>query len=72
LERSKVKFRQPCQNCYAMHTFPNFLRFKVFTAVKMWIVVFSLVTPCSFVGGYQNFAGTCPFIFKVNVWRYRR
>lgn len=31
--------------------------FEVFTAVKMWIVVFWVVAPCSIVGGYLRFGG---------------
>jgi hypothetical protein len=34
------------------------MRFEVFTAVKMWIVVFRVMTVHSFVGGYQSFRGT--------------
>jgi hypothetical protein len=28
-------------------------RFEVFMAVKLWFVVFWVVTPCSLVGGYH-------------------
>jgi hypothetical protein len=34
------------------------MRFEVFTAVKMQIVAFWLVTLYSFVGIYQHFGGT--------------
>jgi hypothetical protein len=34
------------------------MRFYIFTAVKMWIVVFWVVTLHSIVGDYQNFRGT--------------
>jgi hypothetical protein len=34
------------------------MRFKVFTVVKVWIVVFWDVMPCSLVAGYQSFVGT--------------
>jgi hypothetical protein len=34
------------------------MRFEVFTAVKMWIVGYWIVTPCSLVGGYQRFGGS--------------
>jgi hypothetical protein len=36
----------------------NCVRSKIFTAVKMWIVVFRIVTPFSLVDGYQSFGGT--------------
>jgi hypothetical protein len=32
--------------------------FETFTAVKIWVVVFWVMTPCSPVGGYQRFDGT--------------
>jgi hypothetical protein len=35
--------------------------FELFTVVKIWIGVFRAVTPCSSVGGYQRFGGTCRF-----------
>jgi hypothetical protein len=34
-----------------------FMRFEVFTAVKVPTVVFGTVTPCSLVGGCQRFRG---------------
>jgi hypothetical protein len=36
----------------------RYLRFNVLTVMKMAIMVFWVVTPCSFVGGYQRFRGT--------------
>jgi hypothetical protein len=30
------------------------LTFKVLTAVKIWIMVYRVVTPCSLIGGYQR------------------
>jgi hypothetical protein len=35
------------------------MELEVFTAVKISIVVFWVVTPCSIVGGYMRFGGTC-------------
>jgi hypothetical protein len=32
------------------------MRLEVFTAVKMSMLVFWLVTPCELVGGYQRFS----------------
>jgi hypothetical protein len=40
------------------------MRFEVFTAVKIWIVVVLVMTPCSVVGGYQRFGGTCFLHFQ--------
>jgi hypothetical protein len=39
----------------------NFLcvRCEIFTAVKMLIVVFWIMTPCCLVGRYRRFGGTC-------------
>jgi hypothetical protein len=34
------------------------MKFEVFTAMKIWIVVFWFVTPCSLVNGYQMFLST--------------
>jgi hypothetical protein len=34
------------------------LRYEVLTAVKMSMLVFSILTPCGFVGRYQRFVGT--------------
>jgi len=34
-------------------------RFVVFTAVKIHVEVFWVVTPCSFVVGYQRFGRSC-------------
>jgi hypothetical protein len=31
---------------------------EVFIKVKMWTIVFQVMTPCSLVGGYQHFGGT--------------
>jgi hypothetical protein len=36
-----------------------YLRSEVFTAVKIQVEVFSVVTPCIFVVGYQHFGGLC-------------
>jgi hypothetical protein len=35
--------------------------------MKMLIVVFYVVTPCSFVDDYQHFRGTCEFHLKAEV-----
>jgi hypothetical protein len=45
-------------------------RFEVLTAVKMLIVVFWVVTPCSLVGGYQRLGGTYSFHFQGIKWLY--
>lgn len=33
------------------------MRFEVFVAVQMWIVVFWVLTPCRLVGGYESLTG---------------
>jgi glucan phosphoethanolaminetransferase (alkaline phosphatase superfamily) len=35
------------------------VRFEVFTEVKIWIVVFWVMTPRNLLGGYHCFGGTC-------------
>lgn len=37
-----------------------FTVYEIFKAVKIWIVVFWVVTACSFVGGYQCLRNTLP------------
>jgi hypothetical protein len=34
---------------------------------KIWIVIFSVVTPCNMVGGHQRFASTCYFHPKSDI-----
>jgi hypothetical protein len=34
------------------------MRFEVFTAMKMPMLIFWVVTPCELVGRYQRFGGT--------------
>jgi hypothetical protein len=40
------------------------MKFEIFTAVKMWIVVFWVVTLYSIVGDYQHFRGTYNLHFQ--------
>jgi hypothetical protein len=44
--------------------FPLYLRFAILTVVKVSIVVFWAVPPCSFVGGYQHLGGTYHLHFR--------
>jgi hypothetical protein len=50
----------PLYICCAKHTMDSNTKgnviFEVFTMVKMWIVVFWVVMPCSIVGDYQRFS----------------
>jgi hypothetical protein len=53
------------------------IKFKVFSEVKMWILVFRVTTPCSFICGYQHFAGTYSFHLQSRLivfenWMMRR
>jgi hypothetical protein len=43
------------------------MRFKVFMAVKMLIVVFWVVTPCSVTSGYQHFGEIYHLIIRVKL-----
>jgi hypothetical protein len=43
------------------------MRFEVFPAVKMWIMIFWVVTLCSLVGCYQHFGERIAFIFTIEV-----
>jgi hypothetical protein len=36
----------------------NYLKFEMLAAMKMLIVMFQVVTPCWFVGGYSGFGRT--------------
>jgi hypothetical protein len=50
---------------YSLHFFLrdlrccNYAKFEVITLVKIQIVVFCVVTPCSVAVGYQRFGGPC-------------
>jgi len=41
-------------------------RFEVFTAVKIQVVFFRVVTPCGYVVGYQCFEGPCCLHLQVS------
>jgi hypothetical protein len=41
------------------------MTFEVLTAVKMWIMVLWVMTPCSLVDGYQRFGESCRFHLQV-------
>jgi hypothetical protein len=49
----------------------NIGSFEILTAVIIKIVVFWVLTPCSFVGRCQLFGGTCCPIFRVEGCRFR-
>jgi hypothetical protein len=40
-------------------------RFEIFTAMKIQIVIFWVVTPCSNMVGYQRFGGPCCFHLQI-------
>jgi hypothetical protein len=40
------------------------MRPEVFIAVKIWILVFWVLMPCSLVGDYQRFEGTYLFLLQ--------
>jgi hypothetical protein len=41
------------------------MRYKVFTAAKMWIIVFRVVTPCSLAGGGQEGHNSHVLIYSI-------
>jgi hypothetical protein len=45
-----------------------FARFEVFTVMKMQVVVFCVVRPCSVVVGYQRFGGPCCLHLQVEAF----
>jgi len=42
-----------------------FERFELFTPLKIQVVVFWVLTPCSVVAGYQRFRGPCCLQLKL-------
>jgi hypothetical protein len=75
LQHIRYLFHCPCQCCkHPSNSFfrtvnacsvttCSIVRFMVFTAVKIWIVIFIVTIPCSLVGGCQCFGGTyCLYI----------
>ena len=48
----------------------SILRYKILKAVKFHIVVFSVMTPCSLVGGYKHLIGRYCLIFRTQVTSY--
>jgi len=52
-----------------VQTYKGYATLELFTAMKIQVAVFSIVTPCSFVIGYKRFGGPC-YLHLQSIWTW--